>query len=116
MKRLLSWFFGIVAFVALAWFALANRGRITVSFDPFTPAEPFWAVRAPVWAVFFAGIFLGLLVGGFAAWLKQGKWRRRARRAEYELGVERMSRADARKAAASDAAGAAPVLPAPEQR
>ena len=109
MKRLISWIFGLAAFIVLAAFALANREWITISFDPLTPAQPLYSLRAPLWTVLFAGIFLGLLAGGFAAWLKQGKWRKRARQAEYELGVERMSREDARKAA-----GIAPSLPAPE--
>jgi hypothetical protein len=38
----------------------------------------------PLFVLIFALVGTGVLVGGIAAWLKQHKWRMRARRAEAE--------------------------------
>ncbi len=84
MKRLVSTLLGILSFIVLAAFALANRQRVTVSFDPILPHDPWLAVEVPLWVVLFAGIFIGLVAGGIATWLRQGRWRRRARLAERE--------------------------------
>ncbi len=85
MRRLISILIGVPIFVILAVLALANRQRVVVSFDPITPDTPLYSLEVPLWAVFFFGIFLGLLAGGVATWLKQGRYRVRARHAEREL-------------------------------
>ncbi len=85
MRRLISFLIGIPIFIILAALALANRQRVTVSFDPITPETPLYSLNVPLWVVFFAGIFLGLVAGGIATWLKQGRYRARARHAEREL-------------------------------
>src|SRR5471032_3279709 len=66
-------------------FAVANRQIITVSFDPFSSTAPAYAATLPLFAVIFAVLILGVLIGGIAAWLGQGKWRRSARQREAEL-------------------------------
>jgi uncharacterized integral membrane protein len=68
-------------------FAVANRQTITVSFDPFSSASPAYAATLPLFAVIFAVLILGVLAGGFAAWIRQSKWRRMARKREAELRV-----------------------------
>lgn len=71
--------------VVLVAFALANRQTVTVSFDPFSSTAPAYAVTLPLFIIIFAVLILGVLVGGLAAWLRQGKWRRSARRLEAEV-------------------------------
>ena len=66
-------------------FAVANRQAVTVSFDPFSAVSPAYAATLPLFAVIFAVLILGVIVGGLAAWLGQGKWRRSARRLDAEL-------------------------------
>jgi uncharacterized integral membrane protein len=66
-------------------FAVANRQTVTVSFDPFSAASPAYAATLPLFAVIFAVLIFGVLVGGIAAWLRQGKWRRTARRLDGEV-------------------------------
>ena len=66
-------------------FAVANRQAVTVSFDPFSVTAPAYAATLPLFAVIFAVLILGVIVGGFAAWLGQGKWRRSARRLDAEM-------------------------------
>jgi uncharacterized integral membrane protein len=66
-------------------FAVANRQAVTVSFDPFSSASPAYAATLPLFAIIFVVLILGVLVGGIAAWLRQGKWRRSARRLDGEV-------------------------------
>ena len=39
----------------------------------------------PLWALFFAGIFFGMIAGWIACWFGQGKWRRAAKEARIDL-------------------------------
>ena len=70
--------------ILIVMFAVANREIIAVSFDPFDSAHPALALKTPLFALIFALVAVGVVVGGIAAWLKQHKWRLRARRAEAE--------------------------------
>ena len=70
--------------IVIVMFAVANREVIAVSFDPFDTAQPAFALKMPLFMLIFALVTLGVLVGGIAAWLRQQKWRTRARRAEAE--------------------------------
>ena len=70
--------------VIIVMFAVANREIIIVSFDPFDTARPAFALKMPLFMLIFALVGVGVVVGGIAAWLKQHKWRMRARRAEAE--------------------------------
>ena len=68
--------------IVLISFAVANRQTVTVSFDPFNPAEPAFSLALPLYVVILALVIAGVIVGGVAAWMRQGKWRGRARHAE----------------------------------
>ena len=72
-----------VAAVLLA-FAFANRGWVTVAFDP-TGQNRLTSVDAPQYAVIFAAGAIGALVGGLITWIRQGERRRAARVAETEV-------------------------------
>src|SRR3979409_2187645 len=69
--------------------AVANREIVTVSFDPFSAAEPAFALRAPLYVLGFVLVTAGVVIGGIAAWLRQSKWRRAARLREAELRAAR---------------------------
>ncbi len=66
-------------------FAVANRQAVTVSFDPFSAASPAYAATLPLFAIIFVVLILGVLIGGIAAWIRQSKWRRSARRLDGEV-------------------------------
>jgi hypothetical protein len=70
--------------IVIVTFAVANRAVVTVSLDPFSQADPALALKMPLFILIFILVGLGVVVGGVAAWLKQHKWRVRARRAEAE--------------------------------
>jgi uncharacterized integral membrane protein len=72
-----------VAIVLIA-FAVANREIVTVSLDPFDRTDPGLAISMPLFALIIVLIIAGVVIGGMAAWLRQGKWRWRARHFEGE--------------------------------
>ena len=71
--------------VVIIAFAVANRQAVTVSFDPFSAVSPAYAATLPLFAVIFAALILGVLIGGIAAWIGQSRWRRASRRLDAEL-------------------------------
>lgn len=72
-----------IAIVVLA-FAFANRQWVSVLFDPFNTVEPAFKLSAPMFIVLFATVIIGVVIGGIASWLSQGKFRREARRQRAE--------------------------------
>jgi len=87
MKRMLIWLMYVpVVFIAVLvlLFAVANRQWVTLSLDPFNPLAPALTVQAPLFLLLFAVLMLGVLLGGCASWLKQGRHRRAGRKARAE--------------------------------
>jgi uncharacterized integral membrane protein len=84
MRKLVTAVVLIPLAVIIVMFAVANRETVTVSFDPFNAAQPAFALTLPMFIFIFLLVGLGVLVGGIAAWLRQHRWRARARRAEAE--------------------------------
>ena len=70
--------------VIIVIFAVANREIVTISLDPFNAAHPAYALKLPLFVLIFVLVAFGVVVGGVAAWLRQHRWRVRARRAEAE--------------------------------
>jgi uncharacterized integral membrane protein len=71
--------------VIIIAFAVANRQIVTVSLDPFSAERPAASLTLPLFALVIVLLVLGVLIGGIAAWLRQSKWRRTARRLEREI-------------------------------
>jgi uncharacterized integral membrane protein len=69
--------------------AVANRAAVTISLDPFMTEKPAVAVTQPLFVLILSALIVGVVIGGIAAWLRQGRWRRAARRAEAEVRVLR---------------------------
>ena len=85
LQRILRWTIGLPIAIIVVSFAIANRQWITVSFDPFSKDAPFAAIDMPLWALFFCGVFFGLIAGWIACWFAQSKWRRSAKDTRKEL-------------------------------
>lgn len=94
-----------VAALILVLFAVANRGAVMVSIDPFAPATPGLSVELPLFLLLFGAAALGVLLGGFADLLRS---RRHARVLRQEI-----RRRDDELARQRTAAPPAPGLPAP---
>jgi uncharacterized integral membrane protein len=85
MVRILKLVVIIPVAILFLIFAFANRHFVTVSFDPFASGDiPAFAVEAPLFVVLILAIMIGVLAGGAATWLAQGKHRRAARQNRAE--------------------------------
>ncbi len=113
LGRVLGLLFGFIAAVFLVTLAVANRHDVRLVLDPFNPADPVLAAELPFYAYLFGMLIVGVVMGGIATWISQGRWRKVARaraqdavrwRAEAErLGRERDARVAASKAGAQPA-------------
>lgn len=65
--------------VVLIALAVVNRKSATLILDPFGGTEPNLSLEAPFFLFLLGAFAVGLIVGGIASWLNQGKWRRTAR-------------------------------------
>jgi len=71
--------------IALLAFAFANRHFVTVSFDPFPSGDvPAFAIDLPLFVALILAAMLGVVAGGVAVSLAQGRHRRAARRSRAE--------------------------------
>lgn len=74
--------FLIVAFALgalLVMLAVVNRHEARLVLDPFTPKAPVIYVDGQFFIFLFTMLIVGVLIGGIATWMTQGKWRRVAR-------------------------------------
>ena len=85
MRKLITALIVVPLIILLVTFAVANREIVTISLDPFDSAQPAFAFKTPLFLLIFALLAIGLLAGGLLTWIRQRKWRSRARRAEQEL-------------------------------
>ena len=81
---MLSWLIGLPAAIVVVALAVANRQMVAFSIDPFSTSDPVFATEVPLFVLLLAAVFVGIICGGIASWLSQGKWRRAAREARAE--------------------------------
>ncbi len=89
--------------LVIVLFSVANRGSVRISLDPFSRDMPTLSYDVPLFAIVLAAVFLGVIVGGVAAWLAQGKHRKAARRNRREVEALR-SETQALRSAVPDSA------------
>jgi uncharacterized integral membrane protein len=98
MRRFLALFVLLPIAIVIVALSVANRAEVTFSLDPFN-AVPGLSANAPLYVFLFGALALGIVIGGVATWLRQGKWRRFARAERAE--VERLRSENARLRAAA---------------
>jgi len=103
MKAFLKALVLVPVALVIVLFAVANRAPVRVSLDPFSRDLPMLSYELPLFAVVLAAIFLGVLVGGLASWIAQGKHRKAARRGRREVEALR-SETEALRSAVPDSA------------
>ncbi|MCW1842155.1 lipopolysaccharide assembly protein LapA domain-containing protein [Prosthecomicrobium hirschii] len=84
MSRILWWLVGVPVGIVLVALAVANRAPVKLSLDPFRPDAPALSVELPLYLIFFAVLMIGVVIGGVAVWLNQGRHRRSERRLRAE--------------------------------
>lgn len=65
--------------IAATFFAVANRGPVTISLNPFTQEPGTATVIVPLYALVIGVLMLGVIVGGTATWLAQHPHRKAER-------------------------------------
>ena len=71
--------------LVLITLAVVNRTETTLILDPFGGSEGGLSLEAPLFLFLLGAFALGLVVGGIATWLRQGKWRKTAREGAREV-------------------------------
>ena len=79
MKRIAGLFILLPIGILIVALAVANRQVVTVSIPPQVGDAPLYSFSLPLFALLFAMLFVGMLVGSFATWITQGKHRKQAR-------------------------------------
>ncbi len=82
--------------VILIVLSVANREWVRFALNPFNPDDKLLSVSAPFFVFLFAALIAGMLIGSFATWLNQGRYRKRARREAREA-VRWQAEADKQK-------------------
>lgn len=103
MKAFLKALVLVPVALVIVLFSVANRAPVRVSLDPFSRDLPTLSYDLPLFAVVLAAIFLGVLIGGLASWIAQGKHRKAARRGRREVEALR-SETEALRSAVPDSA------------
>ncbi|KAB2848277.1 MAG: LapA family protein [Hyphomicrobiaceae bacterium] len=106
LKRLIWLLAAVPLGAVLIAIAVANRQTVLLRLDPFRPENPLIGLSLPLYAYIFAALFAGMIIGGVAVWLGQGKWRKRVRQRTHEANkwYREAARLE-REARASDADG-----------
>lgn len=109
IRKFLRTLLMIPAAAVLGLVAIANRQPVTVSFDPFDASDKEFTVTVPLYVLGFTILITGVIVGGFAAWLRQGRRRRLGSRLAAESVVARSHPAALRGQTAGDRRSPAPL-------
>ncbi|RDI62471.1 lipopolysaccharide assembly protein LapA domain-containing protein [Microvirga subterranea] len=96
--------------------AVANRAPVTLSLDPFSQDAPEFAAQVPLFAVIFAAVAVGVLIGGTASWLAHGRNRKERRRFRREARTLRYETERLRTQAPAPATTLPATLPSSQSR
>ena len=75
-RKLILGFIVVPLGVVLIALAVVNRKPVALTLDPIGGADPTVGLEAPLFLLLLGAFAFGLIVGGIATWLGQGKWRR----------------------------------------
>jgi ABC-type dipeptide/oligopeptide/nickel transport system permease component len=76
--------------IATSVIAVANRGKVPLSFDPFNSAAPAILFQVPLFWIVLVSALVGLVLGGWSSWLAQAPLRQAQR--ENEDKIRRLER------------------------
>jgi uncharacterized integral membrane protein len=79
LRRIISILVAFPVAIILVTVAVINRHDVRMVLDPFKPQTPSLAIELPFYFYLFGSLLLGVLIGGLAVWIGQGRWRKTAR-------------------------------------
>lgn len=79
LKRALWFLIAVPVAIVLVTIAVANREPVRLVLDPFRPEAPVLSLSMPFYVYLLGALTLGVVLGGLATWMTQGRWRRTAR-------------------------------------
>jgi hypothetical protein len=79
LRRIVWLLIALPAGLLLVTLAVVNRHEVRLVLDPFQPDTPVLSLALPFYVYLFGTLLLGVVLGGTAVWLTQGRWRRSAR-------------------------------------
>jgi len=101
VQRLIAVLIGLpLAIIAVA-LAVANRKAVLFSFDPFSPDAPAYSITVPLFAIVFAAVILGVIMGSTVTWLRHARFRREAKAARKAEAKARRAEVETRPATAA---------------
>lgn len=83
LKRIAA---GLLAFpiaILMVTLAVTNRQSVRLALDPFN-ADPLISLELPLYVFLLMATLIGVLLGGAAVWLSQGRYRKSARAGSAE--------------------------------
>jgi uncharacterized integral membrane protein len=89
LRRIVAVIILVPLAIIIVVFAVANRQTVTISFDPFDAAQPVYSTATWLFVPILGALILGVVIGGLASWLGQGRWRAATRKFEREMQVLR---------------------------
>lgn len=111
-RRLLFVLIVVPVAIVLIALAVANREMTAFTLDPFNPGNPALTMHAPMFVYLFGAAAIGVIIGGCATWLRQGRYRKVARERTRE--AERLrARAEQERKAREAVSASQHGLPAP---
>ncbi|MEQ1576331.1 MAG: hypothetical protein ABL894_01650 [Hyphomicrobium sp.] len=123
IRRMLGLVVSFLAAIVLVAIAVSNRHSVALVLDPFRPEAPALQIVLPFYAHIIGALIAGVLLGGVATWITQGRWRKSSRKSveeakRWRTEADRLIRErDASIATAGGPAGTKPVaLPSPSRR
>ena len=85
LKRIITVLVAFPIAILLVALAVINRHEVTMVLDPFKPQDPALVLAAPRFAFMFGTLLVGVVIGGVAVWMGQGRWRKTARTRAQEV-------------------------------
>lgn len=85
ISRLLTFVILAPLAVVLVALAVVNRQSVPLTLDVLQTGNENLSVSLPLFIWLLAALILGMMIGGLVSWMKQGRYRRLARRRKQEV-------------------------------
>jgi len=87
MGRLLRFIIFVPVAALISALSIANRHKVTLYLDPTHNFFADYRIDAPLFIIIFAALMTGIVLGGLASWIAQGKNRKLKKVYKKELDI-----------------------------